>query len=260
MKIDNKNYIKEFWDNQAKKFKGSHNASWGDIYAIDLEIKNIANYIKKGSSILDVGCANGYSTFKHLSKHPKSITGVDSSESMIKYANINKKKLKVDDKVKFYVRDIRDLQFKDESFDLTYTTRVLINLENWEQQIIAINECLRVTKKNGMVIFSEAFWEPLTLLNSMRTLMRLSPLVEQDFNKYLKMEKFNAYLNEKKIRYEIIDFSSLYYLGSRFLREIVTPYKKYKGYSNPINKLFFDIEQEYSGGGFGIQQAYVIYK
>jgi hypothetical protein len=34
----------------------------------------------------------------------------------------------------------------------------------------------------------------------------------------------------------------------------------YPGYSNPINEIFYNIEKEYSGGGFGIQQAYVIEK
>ena len=31
-------------------------------------------------------------------------------------------------------------------------------------------------------------------------------------------------------------------------------------YSNPINKIFFEIEKDFSGGGFGIQQAYIIDK
>ena len=54
--------------------------------------------------------------------------------------------------------------------------------------------------------------------------------------------------------------SSIYYLGSRFLRELVTNPADYKGYSNPINKLFYEIEKEFSGGGFGIQQIYLLYK
>lgn len=64
----------------------------------------------------------------------------------------------------------------------------------------------------------------------------------------------------KNLTFENIDFSSIYYLGSRFLRELVTDIDQYPGYSNPINEIFYKIEQEYSGGNFGIQQIYVISK
>ena len=96
------------------------------------------------------------------------------------------------------------------------------------------------------------------LFNSIRTLKSLPPLVEHDFNRYLKKEKLEDFLVENQLRFEVIDFSSIYYLGSRFLRELVTNPDDYPGYSNPINEIFFNLEQEYSGGGFGIQQAYVI--
>lgn len=256
MSID---FIKEFWDNQAILHESDHSASWGDKFAIDLEIENIAKYIKEGTTVLDVGCANGYSTIRQLKSKPKHITGIDFSLPMIKFANEQrvKKRLK---NVDFIVGDIRDLKFPDESFDLTYTTRVLINLPNWQEQIIGINECLRVTKKGGKVIFSEAFFEPLVLLNALRALKNLAPLEEHDFNRYLKKAKLEKYLTQQKYKFELIDFSSIYYLGSRFLRELVTRVDSYPGYSNPINKIFYDLENEFSGGGFGIQLAYIIEK
>jgi hypothetical protein len=94
----------------------------------------------------------------------------------------------------------------------------------------------------------------------MRTLVSLPPLVEHDFNRYLKKEKLSELLDSLSLKYHVIEFSSVYYLGSRFLRELVTKSDDYPGYSNPINELFFEIEKKYSGGGFGIQQAYVIRK
>jgi ubiquinone/menaquinone biosynthesis C-methylase UbiE len=255
----NKDFIREFWDNQANQFESHHSASWGDKFAIDLEIENIAKYIKNGSTVLDVGCANGYSTFRQLECSPKYITGIDFSEPMIKFANEQKKKAGIKN-VDFFIGDIRNIQYSDESFDITYTTRVLINLPNWQEQIKGINECLRVTKKGGKVIFSEAFYEPLVLLNALRALKNLSPLEEHDFNRYLKKEKLEKYLSERKYKFEMVDFSSVYYLGSRFLRDLVTTIDNYPGYTNPVNKIFYDIEKEFSGGGFGIQVAYVIEK
>lgn len=41
------NFIKDFWESQAVKFKDSHSASWGDNFAIDLEIENISQHQKE---------------------------------------------------------------------------------------------------------------------------------------------------------------------------------------------------------------------
>jgi ubiquinone/menaquinone biosynthesis C-methylase UbiE len=253
-------FILDFWNSQATKHGTSHSASWGDNYAIDLEIENIGQFLFEGSDVLDIGCANGYSILNHLNKNPNSLTGVDFSSNMIEQANQNKPHETANCKISFEVGDVRRLRFEKESFDVVYTTRTLINLPNWKEQIQGIKECIRVCKTGGKIILSEAFWEPLVLLNAMRTLMSLPSLVEHDFNRYLKKTHLDEFLNAENISFEVIDFSSIYYLGSRFLRELVTQTNKFPGYSNPINEIFYKIEKDYSGGGFGIQQAYIITK
>lgn len=254
------NFIKDTWEKQAINFKDSHWVSWGDNWAIDLEIENNAEYIKEGNKVLDVGCANGFAVFRQADKKKINITGVDFAENMIKYALDKHKEFGSPKNISFNTGDILNLEFPDNEFDVTYTTRVLINLPNWEEQKKGIDECIRVTKKGGTVILSEAFWEPLVLLNSMRTLVNLPPLVEHDFNRYIKISKAENYLKEKKLSFKRIDYTSVYYLGSRFLRELITDASKYPGYSNPVNEIFYNIEKEYSGGGFGIQQAIIINK
>ena len=253
-------FIKQTWDNSAEKHKDSHWASWGDKYAISLEIDNIAQYIKDNDNVLDVGCANGYSTFEQLERKKIRISGVDFSEKMIEYALERKQVKMLGDEINFSIGDVRDLNFNDSFFDVTYTTMVIINLQNWEEQVIGILECVRVTKQGGIIILSEAFWEPLVLLNSLRAIKNLAPLVEHDFNRYLKRQKLEKLLIDKGLKFEFIDFSSIYYLGSRFLREMVTRIDDFPGYTNPINEIFYNIEKDYSGGGFGIQQACIIYK
>lgn len=254
------NHILQYWSSQADKFGTSHSASWGDNYAIDLEIHTIGQHIKEGDKVLDVGCANGYSAIRHLGKHISSITGVDFSEAMIREAKKNQRECGSPDKLFFEVGDVRLLRFENNTFDVVYTTRTLINLPTWDEQKRGISECIRVCRVGGTIIFSEAFWEPLVLLNSIRTLKSLPPLVEHDFNRYLKKTFLEEYFLSGKIEFQVLDFSSIYYLGSRFLRELVTNPEEYPGYSNPINEIFYNIEKEYSGGGFGIQQAYVIRK
>lgn len=254
-------FIKEFWENQGKSHKSSHEASWGDIYMLQLEIDTIGRHLMPGMAVLDVGCANGYSTFQQWeSKSLASMVGIDFAENMVREARATKAEKRLGDEVRFEVGDVRKIDLPDAAFDVVYTTRVLINLPNWQEQQQGIRECLRVTRPGGKAIFSEAFWEPLMLLNAMRSLKQLEPLVEHDFNRYLKMQRLQEFLSSLGLRYEVVDFSSIYYLGSRFLRELVTDPAAYPGYSNPINGIFYNIEKEYSGGGFGIQQAVVVYK
>lgn len=253
-------HILEFWTSQAEKHGKSHSASWGDNFAIDLELQTIGPFIQPGDKVLDIGCANGYSALHHLERKPATLTGIDFSSAMIAEAKKNLEAAGSPANVSFETGDVRHIQFDDNLFDVVYTTRTLINLPTWKEQQTGINECIRVCKPGGKIILSEAFWEPLVLLNAMRSLKSLPSLVEHDFNRYIKFDKLNEFLVSLKYPYEVIDFSSVYYLGSRFLRELVTNPSDYPGYSNPINKIFYEIEKEYSGGGFGIQQAVIITK
>lgn len=256
-----RDFIREYWEKQAETYKDSHEASWGDNFMMELEVETIGNYLSDNLTVLDVGCANGYSTIRQFKKHKlKSIIGTDFAENMIIQADKMKEEMGFGDNINFEVGDIRSLRFDNDTFDFVYTTRVVINLPNWEEQIGAIDECLRVAKPGGKIVFSEAFWEPLILLNSLRIMKQLPPLVEHDFNRYIKKQKLEAYLNKKGVQFEVNEFSSVYYLGSRFLRELVTDISKYPGYTNPINEIFYNLERQFSGGGFGIQQVYVITK
>lgn len=61
--------------------------------------------------------------------------------------------------------------------------------------------------------------------------------------------------------YESVDFSSLYYLGTRFIRELVEDAgEQTKGFSNPFNNEFFKLEQQFNTRDFGVQKAFVITK
>lgn len=233
--------IKEYWDSQARKYGKSPTASWGDTYALSLEFKKISAHIRKDDSVLDVGCANGF-VLKQLDA--KIRVGVDFSEEMIAQADN-------EDGLTFVVGDARNLNFEDNFFDVVYCVRCLINLPSWDDQIKAIHECLRVAKRK--VILSEAFYEPLQRLNAIRQIAGLPLLVEHDFNRYLKQSKLEELLKGKD--YFVDDFSSMYYLGSRFIRELVSEEKKY---TDMLNTIFYNMSHKYSGGGFGIQIQYVI--
>ena len=49
-----------------------------------MSINEIKKYIKKDSNVIDIGCGDGFCTFKFLDKKVKSIKGVDFSSTSIK--------------------------------------------------------------------------------------------------------------------------------------------------------------------------------
>lgn len=254
-------FILEHWEQNASKYGQTHHVSWGDEHAIKLEIGNISSYIEDGDRVLDVGCANGFAAIMQCGAHKlKSMTGVDFSKNMTENALLNKERSEYKAILDFTCGDVRELNFPDDQFNVVYTTRVIINLPTWEEQKAAINECLRVTKPGGVFVLSEAFYEPLVKLNAMRLIVGLPPLVEHDFNRYIKKKRLIEFLESKGLSYEVNDFSSLYYVGTRLLRELCTDYNSFEGYTNPINEDSYQLELKYSGGDLGIQQAFAITK
>jgi hypothetical protein len=145
-------------------------------------------------------------------------------------------------------------------FDLTYCTRALINLPNWEEQQRAIDEMFRVTNANGTVLISEAFWEPLQNLNALRAIAGLPPLVVHDFNKYLHLDKVTDYItNVLGYNVEKVNFTDAYYIGTRFIRDLLVSLERYPGYTDPLNNIFAGITRPYASiyKDFGIQQLLI---
>ena len=254
-------FIKDFWDSQAERFGPAHDASWGDSEMISLEIDAIADCISQGDVFVDAGCANGFSTRQIAERvNPVKVHAFDFSGEMIAQAMKSHLASKEFD-VNVFESDIRKIDLSDGIADVCYTTRTLINLPSWADQQTGISECLRVVKPGGLVLLSEGFWDPLCKLNALRQIVGLPALVEHDFNRYIKLERLIQWLTEQKLLFEIRDFSSLYYLGSRFIRELATDASTFPGFTNPINKEFADLARKYqSCGSIGVQQLVVIKK
>ena len=226
-------FIKKYWDNVSGR-------SWEDVYMVELEYRELSKLITPDESILDVGCGDG----RLLSRlNAKIKTGIDFSDERIKAA---KKR-----GGNFFVGDARHIDFDDGAFDTVYTVRCIINLPTWEQQQQAIKECIRVARKR--VILSEGFYEPLQRLNALRQIAGLTPLEEHDFNRYIKVYLLREMLQD--YNYIINNYSSVYYLGSRFMREIISDYTSY---TNAVNTIFYNMSNDFTGGDFGIQKMCII--
>ncbi len=115
-------------------------------------------YIKRGHSVLDLGCGTGRTT-SYIHTIAEKIIGTDISEAMIETA---KGKFK---DIDFRVMDASRLEFPDNTFDIVvFSFNGLCLLYPEELRIKSIKEIYRVLKKNGVFIFSSHNrYPPLTL-------------------------------------------------------------------------------------------------
>jgi len=103
----------------------------------------LINYAKQSNKILDLGCGEG-SILNMLQGNKKELIGLDVSSLAIKLARSKH------ENCKFIKYNGRNIPFKDNYFDLVYSTYVLEHLANPEEYI---QEAIRVTRNNGFILF-----------------------------------------------------------------------------------------------------------
>ena len=106
------------------------------------EINYVCKLLKRGSSILDLGCGTGRDSCFFASKGFK-VTGIDVSKKMIAYA---KNKCK---KPNFKIMDIQNIQLKEESFDLVWANASLLHAKKKDFPKI-LGNIRKIMKKNGI--------------------------------------------------------------------------------------------------------------
>lgn len=95
-------------------------------------------------NMLDVCCGTG-NQLKLLKKHGIDGTGIDLSKTMLEIAESG------NIKANCFEQDAENINFSDESFDMTMTTFALHEKSNSSAKMI-LNEMIRLTKQNGHII------------------------------------------------------------------------------------------------------------
>ena len=215
--------IRDYWTRQALTHGQAAAASWSDERVIDLEIREIGKYLADGDTVLDVGCANGFSTVQLAAARAVRILGVDYIPAMIDHARARLHDIgdRLAGQVEFAVGDARGVDLPTAGYDKVIVIRVIINLGEWAEQVRGLQECARVVRPGGLLLLSEATVQGWRRLNALRAEWHLPDIPMPGFNNYLDEEQVGAALAPTMELQEIVNFASTYYVGSRVLKPLL---------------------------------------
>ncbi|MFA9560510.1 class I SAM-dependent methyltransferase [Evansella sp. AB-rgal1] len=133
---------KNLWDEKADFWNQSSEGMWENGSRKSI-VPFIQKHIPQGSYIGDLGCGDGYGSYK-LGQAGYQVVGVDLSEEMIEKA----KSLRGSETISFLQGDLTNVPFEDESF----SGLMAINSIEWtESPLAALEEMKRVLKKDHLL-------------------------------------------------------------------------------------------------------------
>jgi len=255
--------IRSFWTEQAVAHGVTPEASWTDVRVMEMEIRTILGHLTDGQKVLDVGCANGFSTLQFARSRNIDITGIDYISEMVSNANTALQSLAGDlvGRASFAVGDATSLQFADNQFDAVVVIRVIINLGEWERQLVGLRECVRVLRPGGTLLLSEATVQGWARLNDLRREWGLTPIPMPSFNNYLDQDRVVDALRPECDLVEIDNFASSYYVGTRVLKPLLGQITGQQAeVPNPQSELNRWLSMMPAAGDYGTQKLFVFRK
>jgi SAM-dependent methyltransferase len=154
-----------------------------DIFQRELEYEYLCRYLTKEMNVLEVGCGNGFSTnrFRDLVKH---VDAFDYAENMIERARATFGETNN----RFIHDNVLVPKNLGSAYDAVICVRVLINLQNLEEQRQAARNLARLVKPNGILILVEGFVEGFKVLTELRRRLDLPPVEPAKINFYSSLD------------------------------------------------------------------------
>jgi 2-polyprenyl-3-methyl-5-hydroxy-6-metoxy-1,4-benzoquinol methylase len=255
--------IREFWTQQAREHGQAPTASWSDRMLMDLEIRTICERLCDGDRVLDVGCANGFSTVQFAAQRKVEIHGIDYIPEMIEQARCRLAAFPVSlqGSVQFAQGDVTALTERSGTFDKVVAIRVIINLGDWDRQLRGLQECARVLKTRGTLLLSEATIQGWQRLNQFRAEWGLPDIPMPPFNRYLDESQVCQATSRDLELMDIVNFASTYYVGTRVLKPLLNQaLGSVVDVANPNMEWNRWFSQLPASGDYGTQKLFVFRK
>lgn len=160
--------IKTRFDNDVELFS---NLNTGQLSTIDakLSLELITEASKRivpnAKNLLDIGCGAGNYTLMMLSKSPNlNCTLVDLSRPMLDKA-FDRIKPKTDGLVEILQGDIREVELKENNFDIILAGAVLHHLRDDEDWLATFEKLYKLLKPGGCLMISDLLIQDNKVLN-----------------------------------------------------------------------------------------------
>lgn len=125
--------------------------------------------ISENSTVLDLACGVGTTSFFIYDKFGCKVVGIDIDENLINIAKKSQIKKKIEDKITFKVANAFDLPFQDRTFDVIISQAFFILID---EKMRALEEISRVLKPGGYWGSLELGWFKIPserIFNELRT-------------------------------------------------------------------------------------------
>ena len=152
----------QYWSEQAVRYGPTLSATASSTWVRAASVRRLRELLKPNDSVLEIGCGNTKSVLEPLSRSHRSF-GIDLSFEMLVAAEQECTAIKG-----LAQSDACRLPFADDAFDLVFTSRCLINIQDPSMQVVAIEEAMRTTKSSGSLVLIENFEEPVHALSKLR--------------------------------------------------------------------------------------------
>ena len=189
----------EWWDVNGK-FKPLHMFNPIRIEYILDEISKHFNLDRKKKiflkdlKILDIGCGGGLIS-EPMARLGGNVTGIDAVEKNIKVASIHSKE---NDLEINYINKSPEQLNEKEKYDIILNLEVVEHVDNLD---LYLQSCSDLLKKNGLMFtatINKTFSSYVKAIIGAEYVLRWLPIGTHDWNKFIKPEKLQEMLNEKK--------------------------------------------------------------
>jgi ubiquinone/menaquinone biosynthesis C-methylase UbiE len=214
---------RDHWKDTAISRGSLPTATWADLGAVQLEIREILKHLRDGEVVLDVGCGNGYPAICYAKERKIRVKGVDDVPEMISAARkwLERERAGLRGEVEFTTGNILSPEGPAGIYDKLTVTRVLINLGSLERQLQALTECARLLRPEGTLLLCEASLQSWRNLNRLREEWGLPAILMPPFNLFLDEEQFLPQAERLFRVQEVSCFMSSYFVGTRFLKPLL---------------------------------------
>ena len=192
------NLADQWWDVNGK-FRPLHMFNPIRIEYITDKIMEHFNIEKKNNfladfSILDIGCGGGLIS-EPMARLGAKVTGIDASEKNIKVAQLHAKRNGLD--IEYLNKSPEQLDQK-RKFDIILNLEIVEHVDNVR---LYVESCHKLLNKNGLM-FTATLNRTLTsyfkAILGAEYILRWLPIGTHDWNKFLKPEELEKYLNQSK--------------------------------------------------------------